>query len=104
MSRTAILCGVCLALLVSPASALAQNVHLAVIVGLAGDPEHAESFQKWGSSLVDAATKRYGITPDRITYLAAAAEGAAPRGRSSREEIVKAFDSLVQKAARWNSS
>jgi peptidase C13-like protein len=88
------------ALLLSPAPALAQNVHLAVIVGLAGDPEHGELFQKWGSSLVDAATKRYGIPRERITYLVEKTEGqnGASTGRSTREEIVKAFETLAQKA------
>ena len=76
--------------------AAAQDVHLAVIVGLAGDPEHGELFQKWGSSLVDAGTKRYGIPRERITYLVEKpADGA---GRSTREEIGKAFDALAQRA------
>ncbi len=92
--------GLILALLSCPMPASAQNVHLAVIVGLAGDPEHAESFRKWGSALVEAGTTRYGIPADRITYLAAdTAEGAAAGGRSTREEITKAFESLAQKAA-----
>jgi hypothetical protein len=87
-----------LAATLSAAPASAQDVHLAVIVGLAGDPEHGELFQKWGSSLVDAGTKRYGIPRDRITYLVEkpAADGA---GRSTREEITKAFDALARRAA-----
>ena len=42
----------------------AQSPHLLVIVGLAGDPEFAEPYGKWGAALVDAATSRYGV-PDR---------------------------------------
>ena len=88
-------------MLLSAAPAFAQNAHLAVIVGLAGDPEHAELFQKWGASLVDAATKRYGIPRERIVYLVdkPGAEGLAANGRSTRDEIAKAFESLAQKAA-----
>ena len=41
--------------------AAAQNVHLLVVVGLAGDPEHAELFQRWASTLVDGATGSLGI-------------------------------------------
>ena len=33
--------------------AAAQSTHLAVIVGLAGDPEFSELYGKWGASLVD---------------------------------------------------
>jgi hypothetical protein len=93
--------GLSLAMLLSAAPAFAQNAHLAVIVGLAGDPEHAELFQKWGASLVDAATKRYGIPRERIVYLVdkPGAEGLAANGRSTRDEIAKAFESLAQKAA-----
>ena len=89
---------IALGLSVAPASA--QNVHLAVIVGLAGDPEHGELFQKWGTSLVEAATKRYGIQTDRLTYLVdSPGEGVTATGRSTRAEVVKAFESLAQKAA-----
>lgn len=93
--------GLFLTLMLTSTPALAQNAHLAVIVGLAGDPEHGELFQKWGSSLVEAGTKRYGIARERIVYLIdkPAAEGAAATGRSTRDEIVKAFDSIAQKAA-----
>ncbi len=40
-----------------PALAQAQETHLAVIVGLAGEPEHAELFQRWAGTLVDAAAQ-----------------------------------------------
>jgi hypothetical protein len=93
------LCGVLLALLSSAAPAFAQNVHLAVIVGLAGDPEHGELFHKWGSALVEAGTTRYGIPPDRITYLVdKPGEDGPTSGRSTRDEISKAFEALAQKA------
>jgi hypothetical protein len=88
------------ALLLAAAPAAAQNVHLAVIVGLAGDPEHAELFQKWGAALVEAGAKRYAIPRERITYLVdKPAAGSPARGRSTREEITRAFESLSQSAA-----
>lgn len=95
-----VLIGALLAFLLIPVSASAQNVHLAVIVGLAGAPEHGELFQKWGSALVDAGTTRYGIPRERITYLVdKPGDGAASTGRSTRDEISKAFESLAQTAA-----
>ena len=56
-------------LLALAAPVAAQTVHLTVIVGLAGDPEHAELFQRWASTLVDGATTRLGIPRDHIIYL-----------------------------------
>ena len=99
--QTARLTGLLLALLLGAAPAFAQDVHLVVIVGLAGDPEHGELFQKWGSTLVEAAANRYAIPRDRIVYLGEKpdGEGSAGSGRSTREEIVKTFEMLAQKAA-----
>ena len=78
-------------------SASAQSAHLLVIVGLAGDPEFSEPHSKWGASLVDAATGRYGIPKERILYLHEKPETDAKRitGRSTREEITNAFDRLA---------
>lgn len=101
MLKRRTLLGAILTLMLSSTTALAQNAHLAVIVGLAGDPEHAELFQKWGAALVEAGTKRYGIPPDRIVYLIdkPGGEGPAASGRSTRDEIAKTFESIAQKAA-----
>ena len=90
-----------LALLFSAAPSFAQNVHMVVIVGLAGDPEHGELFQKWATTLVDTGSKRYGIPRERIVFLAEKAdgEGALSTGRSTRDEIVKTFETLAQKSA-----
>ena len=73
--------------------AFAQTTHLAVIVGLAGEPEHAELFQRWATTLVDASAK-LGI--ERPIYLAEKPDADPKRvtGRSTKEEIVKAFDQL----------
>ena len=82
------------ALLCAPALAQAQGTHLAVIVGLAGEPEHAELFQRWAGTLVDAAGK-LGVSD--IIYLAEKPEVDAKRvtGKSTKEEVVKAFDKLA---------
>jgi hypothetical protein len=73
----------------------AQTTHLAVIVGLSGDPEHAELFQRWASTLVDASAK-LGIARENVVYLSEKPEVDAKRitGKSTKEEIVKAFDAL----------
>ena len=73
--------------------AFAQATHVAVIVGLAGEPEHAELFQRWAATLVDT-SKKVGV--EDIIYLAEKPEADAKRitGKSTKEEIVKAFDKL----------
>jgi hypothetical protein len=82
------------------APAYAQSAHLAVIVGLAGDPEHGELFHKWASMLVDTASQRYGVPRDRIVYLDDKPDADPERitGRSTRDGIAKAFDSLARAA------
>lgn len=75
------------------------RVFLLVIVGLAGDPEHGELFQKWGQSLVDASA-RLGVAPEDIVYLTDHAAGSETRvaGRSTRVEVEKAFDRIANQA------
>ena len=77
--------------------ASAQHAHLTVVVGLAGDPEFAELYGKWGSALVDAAIGRFGIPKAQVRYLHEKPEADPKRitSRSTREEIVKAFDALA---------
>lgn len=88
-------------LLAFAAPASAQAVHLAVIVGLAGDPEHAELFQRWADTLVDGATGRLGVAKDHIVYLTEEPEKDKTRatGKSTKEEIDRAFAGLAGKAA-----
>lgn len=53
--------------LAAPVSA--QGTYVAVIVGLGGEPEHSETFRRWGATLVDHAAGPLGIPRDRIVYL-----------------------------------
>jgi hypothetical protein len=80
-------------IIMTPAAAFAQTTRLAVIVGLAGEPEHAELFQRWAATLVDAAG-RLGV--EKPIYLAEKPEVDPKRvtGKSTKEEIVKTFESL----------
>jgi hypothetical protein len=86
---------VVLAALSAAVPAFAQTTHLLVIVGLAGEPEHAELFQRWAATLVDSSGK---LGVDKPIYLAEKPDVDPKRvtGRSSKDEIVKAFDTLKQ--------
>src|SRR5687767_4472873 len=81
--------------------ASAQSTHLAVIVGLAGDPEFGELYSKWGASLFDTATTRFGIPKTQVQYLHEKPESDASHitGKSTRDEIVKAFGKLASAGA-----
>jgi hypothetical protein len=83
----------------APLAAQAQTTHLLIIVGLAGDPEHGELFRKWGTTLAETASSRLGVPKSNIVYLSdeEKPQGAAT-GRSTREEIVKAFAVLASGA------
>jgi hypothetical protein len=77
----------------------AQQTHVAVIVGVAGEPEFGETFQRWGATLVDG-VERFGVDRSRVIYLAERpdADPARITGRSTREEVEKAFARLAQDA------
>ena len=80
----------------------AQNVHLVVIVGLAGDPEHGELFQKWATSLVDAGSSRYGIPRERIASTSPKSPTRTGRSRPGRRRATrssKTFEAMAQKSA-----
>jgi Peptidase C13 family len=88
------------ALVGAPAKVCAEGTHLLIIVGLAGDPEHAELFYKWASTLAGTASERLGVPKANVTYLTDQETPAAgASGRSTREEVVKAFATLASKAA-----
>lgn len=90
----------CTLLAWTPVAASAQDTHLAVIVGLAGEPEHAELFAKWAGALVDAAPK-LGIAEGNVIYLAEKPDTDAERatGRSDKAGIAAAFASLAKRSA-----
>ena len=66
--RTATLAALTLAALLPPAIH-AQNTHILLISGLGGDPEYTVAFHSWLSRFADAATEKYGVPAERITYL-----------------------------------
>ncbi len=71
---------------------------LLIVVGLSGDPEHGELFQKWGSALAEA-SESVGVASDRLVYLSDAKEDARVHARATREEIDKALSGFAQAAA-----
>ncbi len=56
-------------LCVIPCSAFAQQTQLLVITGVPGDEEHAQKFQKWAATFIDAAKKKDAVPDANITLL-----------------------------------
>jgi Peptidase C13 family len=82
------------------APAYAQATHVAVIVGLAGQPEHGEAFRRWAATLVDHATGPLGVPRERVVYLAEQPDQDAKRatGKSTKEAVEQALSSMASAA------
>jgi len=78
--------------------AAAQDVHLLVVTGVGGDEEHSAQFQKWAGAVLDSA-KKHGVLEANINWLGEAPE-KDPRikGRSSKDNVTKAFTDLAASA------
>jgi hypothetical protein len=87
--------------MLTAAPAAAQQTHVAVIVGLGGEPEHAETFRRWAGSLVEHATGRLDIPRARVLYLLDDPQQDAARtpGKSTKEEIQKGLAAIGAAAA-----
>lgn len=95
------ICRAVLIVLLMAAPAAAQQTHVAVIVGLGGDPEHAETFRRWAGSLVDHATGRLGIPRERVLYLLEDPSQDVERqpGKSTKDAVIKGLSAVGAAAA-----
>ena len=89
-----------MALCAVPVRAAAQDTHLLVVTGVGGDEEHTKNFHKWASAMIDAAKKKDGLPDTNITYLSEKPELDPPHiaGKSTRENVEKAFADIAQRA------
>ena len=94
--RSAALAGALLVALL-PAPTQAQNTYILLISGLGGDPEYTDAFHGWLSRFADAATEKYGVPPERITYLAEKTDldPTRIRARSTADNIRSAFADIA---------
>ena len=47
-------------------SAAAQQTHMLVITGVAGDEEHAKKFNQWATTFIETAKSKEGVPADNI--------------------------------------
>ena len=100
MKRTSVGIAIVCAALAWATPAAAQSVHLLIVAGIAGEPEHAELFQRWASTLVDGATERLGIARDHVIYLTEQPETDPKRatGKSTKAEVGRALTAIAKQA------
>ena len=89
-----------LVLLTLAGPAAAQQTHILVVTGLSGDPAYAEQFHAWATTLIDAATERYALPADNVTWLAERVEADPARidGRSTSENVEAAVTAIAERA------
>jgi hypothetical protein len=94
------LCALLVLLFACATPALAQESHLLVITGVAGDDEHTKSFHTWATAMIDAARKKDGLADANIIYLSEKPELDPKRiqGKSTRENVQKAFADLAARS------
>jgi hypothetical protein len=79
--------GTCVCCVLCELPAVAQQTHLLVVTGVPGDQEHAQQFQKWATTFIDAAKKNEQVPDANITLLS--------DKRSTREGVDKAFADIA---------
>ena len=79
----------------------AQETHLLVITGLGGSAEYTELFHDWATTLIVAATERYELPSENVTFL-----GEKPEldpdlidGKSLRENVEVAIEAIAERAS-----
>jgi hypothetical protein len=85
----------------APATAHAQRVHLIAVAGLSGEPAYRLAFESATSELVDTARARWKVADSSLVVLAEDTTGKRlrARGRSTKDEISKAFVALSRRVS-----
>jgi peptidase C13-like protein len=74
----------------APSTAWAQQTHVLVVTGVAGDEEHATKFKQWATTFLDAARQKERVPDANITYL-------SDRG-ATKAGVEKAFADIAARA------
>ena len=79
--------------------AVAQQTHLLIITGLAGEPQYAKTFRETSAALSDVAKQKWGVSDSSLIVLGEnpALDPAHVKFKSTREEIARAFLTLSKR-------
>ena len=82
-------------------TATAQRVHVLIVTGLAGELQYRAPFMHAAAMLADSARTRWGVADSSLVVLGEdpAADPKHITGRSTREEVARAFLRLSRSAA-----
>ncbi len=77
----------------------AQQTHMLIISGLAGEPQYAKSFKETAAALADAARQKWGVADSSLIVLGEdpALDPTHVKFKSTKEEVAKAFLALSQR-------
>jgi len=80
-------------------AAHAQQTHLLIISGLAGEPQYAKTFKEAAAALADAARQKWGVADSSLIVLGEdpALDPTHVKFKSTKEEVAKAFLALSQR-------
>ena len=89
----------CMVLAAIPAQA--QQTHVLIINGLAGEPQYRKAFHDVAQTLADSARRRWGVADSSLIILSEeyAAAPTALRASSTKAEVGKAFLALSHRAS-----
>lgn len=84
-----------------PVTARAQQTHVLIVTGLAGEAQYRASFLEAAAMLSDSARKRWGVADSSLIVLGEdpAADPGHITGKSTREEVGRAFLRLSRRVA-----
>ena len=79
--------------------AYAQQTHMLIVTGLAGEPQYAKSFKETAAALADAARTKWGVADSSLIVLGEdpALDPTHVKAKSTKEEVAKAFLTLSQR-------
>ncbi|MBC8086972.1 MAG: hypothetical protein H7Z40_06875 [Phycisphaerae bacterium] len=79
----------------------AQQTHMLIVTGLAGEPQFAKSFKETTAALSDAAKQKWGVKDSSLIVLGEdpALDPAHVKFKSTREEVARAFVALSRRVA-----
>jgi hypothetical protein len=84
----------------APAAARAQQVHVLIVNGLAGEPRFRARFEQAAAMLADTARLRWGVADSSLVVLAGDSVGPSRQARrSTRDEIAQSFARLSRRVA-----
>ncbi len=95
------LLGVAAVALASVRPVAAQQTHVLIVTGLAGEPQYKASFQEAAATLAAAAHGKWGVADSSLIVLAddPSVDPTHIRGRSTRDEVMRSFTALSRRVA-----